>query len=223
MAVGTTDGAVKYDVAMAMVWVEDGQEAAVDNANEAYAFASCRDCVTVAIAFQVVVIVGQADVVVPENVSAAVNYDCFECITAAVAKQLVVTVDALPGEDQVVALADIWADLAEFAATIPTLPLDELLTRLEDYEEQIKQVLTGAVAEAPSAGTTTDATATPGAEPTTSPTGEATDDPSASPTGTASEPTPSGSATPTEPAPSTTAAEPTPTAEASSPGGEASP
>jgi putative peptide zinc metalloprotease protein len=209
MAVNTDDGSVTYDVAMAMVWVQDGEQDAVDNTNEAYAFASCQDCVTVAVAFQVVVIVGQADVVVPKNVSAAVNYDCFECITAAIAKQLVVTVDTLPGEDQVVALSDIWADLAKFAATIPTLSLDELLTKLEEFEEQIKQVLTGAVEQAPPAPAPSQ---TSSAAPSQDPSATPADDPSTPATTESSDPTPTESATPTE---EPSAAETTPVAEES--------
>src|SRR3990170_3780935 len=97
LAVNTTDHSVTYEVAIAWVWATDDP---VLNVNEAYAFASCSDCVTVAVAFQVVVIVGSADVVVPQNLSGALNYDCFRCITTAIASQLVVTVDSLPGVEQ---------------------------------------------------------------------------------------------------------------------------
>ncbi len=139
LAVNTTPGTAAYDVAVAMVWVTGDDP--VLNTNEAYAFAKCSDCVTVAVAFQVVVIVGEANVVVPQNLSAAVNYDCFECITAAIASQLVVTVDALPSAEKQVALADVWSDLSAFAASIPTLPLADVITRLEDYKQQIATIL----------------------------------------------------------------------------------
>ena len=65
----------------------------VGHRNEAYAFASCTDCAAVAVGFQVVLIVGQADVVVPENLSAAANYNCVRCLTYALASQLVLTLD----------------------------------------------------------------------------------------------------------------------------------
>ena len=55
LAVNTEDGSVRYDVTFALVWAD---EDTVVNRNEAYAFASCRDCRTVAVAFQVVLIVG---------------------------------------------------------------------------------------------------------------------------------------------------------------------
>ena len=47
----------EYDVAMAMVWVEGDQAL---NTNEAVALSSCSNCVSVAVAFQVVVIVGDS-------------------------------------------------------------------------------------------------------------------------------------------------------------------
>ena len=83
LAVNTGDGSNHYDVAFALVWADEGE---VLQRNEAYALASCADCRTVAIAFQVVLVVGQADVVVPQNISAAVNYDCVRCLTLAVAR-----------------------------------------------------------------------------------------------------------------------------------------
>ena len=60
-----------YDVAFALVWADGTSD--VQNTNEAYALASCSACTTVAVGFQVVLVLGQANVVVPENLSAAVN------------------------------------------------------------------------------------------------------------------------------------------------------
>ena len=159
LAVNTTDRSVTYDVAIAWVWATD--EAPVLNVNEAYAFASCSDCVTVAVAFQVVIIVGSSEVVVPQNLSAAVNYDCFECITAAIASQLVITVDSLPGVEQQIALAQLWDEISAFAASIPTLPLADVIARLEAYKEEIVSILATAPLSAPSS------TAVPLASPTT--------------------------------------------------------
>lgn len=174
LAVNTTDGSASYDVAVAMVWVTDADP--VLNVNEAYAFASCSDCVTVAVAFQVVVIVGSADVVVPQNLSAAVNYDCFRCITASIASQLVVTVASLPGVEQQMALAEVWNDINSFAASIPTLPVADVIAKLESYKEQIVAILgvppasAPSLTLAPSPSPTTWASATPSATPRTSPT-----------------------------------------------------
>jgi putative peptide zinc metalloprotease protein len=216
LAVNTTDNSVTYEVAIAMVWVTG--EDPVLNVNEAYAFASCSDCVTVAVAFQVVVIVGSASVVVPQNLSAAVNYDCFECITASIASQLVVTVDDLPGVEQQIALADLWEDLMAFAATIPTLPLAEVIAQFEDYKEQILEILGVAPLAAPSptplpsASPTTSATASPGAAPSS---GSAL--PTASPASSPPAVVPSGTPSPeATPVPGSTSPSPTPSASPSS-------
>ena len=89
LAVATKDGSVTYDLAFALVWAE-GDE--VLNVNEAHAYASCSDCVAVAVAFQVVLIMDDAQVVVPQNLAVSANYDCYRCITAAIASQLVLSV-----------------------------------------------------------------------------------------------------------------------------------
>jgi putative peptide zinc metalloprotease protein len=97
LAVNTGDGTVVYDVAVALVWVKDGEVA--DNRNQAYALASCTSCTTVAVAFQVVLIVGQTDVVAPVNVAVAANGGCLRCVTTALAVQLVVTLREMPSEE----------------------------------------------------------------------------------------------------------------------------
>jgi putative peptide zinc metalloprotease protein len=212
MAVNTTDGSTKYDVAFALVWA-DGDT--VTNTNEAYALASCTDCRTVAVAFQVVLIVGQADVVVPQNIAAAVNYSCVECVTQALATQLVVTLSGPLGEDTMAQLAALWKEIAAFGATISDVPLSEVRSRLSDYERQILAVLDtdpAFTAPSPSASTTTTpATATP-----TSSTATASAD--TSPTG-ASGATPSASSTST----GAGEASPAPSPSSSSPGTVASP
>jgi putative peptide zinc metalloprotease protein len=201
--VNTTDGTTSYDVAMAMVWVTDDEP--VLNTNEAYAFASCTDCVTVAVAFQVVVIVGSADVVIPQNLSAAVNYECFECITAAIAHQLVVTVESLPGVEEQIALAEIWDEIGEFADAIPTLPLAEVIARLEEYKEQIVSILGVAPAVDPEASPSAPPGEDPDATPSPDASAAATPEPTASPAPAAPDTTPAPT---TELTPSPT---PTPT------------
>ena len=54
-----SDGGVTYDIAYAVVTVKDGAD--VDQRNGAYALASCKACTTVAVSFQVVLVVGQSD------------------------------------------------------------------------------------------------------------------------------------------------------------------
>ena len=63
LAVNTTDSTVSYDMAFALVWVED--DSAALNTNEAYAFASCTNCAAVAVGFQVVLVAGDNHVAAP--------------------------------------------------------------------------------------------------------------------------------------------------------------
>jgi putative peptide zinc metalloprotease protein len=134
LAVNTTDGSVKYDVSFSLVWA-DGSTAL--NKNEAYAFASCSDCRTVAVAFQVVLVAGQVDVVVPQNLSGALNYACVRCVTQALATQLVVSVPGELTNAQNAQLAAVWKQLQAFGAHIQDVPLAELQSRLNDFEQQI--------------------------------------------------------------------------------------
>ena len=71
----------------------------VDNENSAYALASCDGCTTLAVSFQLVLVVGQSDRIMPINVAEALNLDCPACITTAIAKQIVVSVTSAPSEE----------------------------------------------------------------------------------------------------------------------------
>jgi putative peptide zinc metalloprotease protein len=169
LAVNTTDGSVKYDVSFSLVWA-DGSTAL--NKNEAYAFASCTDCRTVAVAFQVVLVAGQVDVVVPQNLSGALNYACVRCVTQALATQLVVSVPGALTDDQNAQLAAVWKELQAFGAHIQDVPLAELQSRLSDFEQQILGIV------APDAGSGA-STPTTGADPS----GAATSAPATGSTG----------------------------------------
>ena len=139
LAVNTTDDTVVYDLAFAMIWV-DGEEP-VTNTNEAYAAASCEDCAAVAISFQVVLVVGDADTVVPANLATAVNYNCVRCLTYALASQLVVTLDGPLSDEGMAALRDLWAEIAAYAGSIPGRSLSELQGALEDFQDRILEVI----------------------------------------------------------------------------------
>jgi putative peptide zinc metalloprotease protein len=138
LAVNTTDGGTVYDVAFALVWADDDT---VLNTNEAYALASCEGCRTVAVAFQVVLVVGSADVVVPQNLSAAVNYGCVECVTVALAQQLVVTVPEALDAQSLAELEALWREIAAFGGNLEDVPLSEIQARLEDFERQVLAVV----------------------------------------------------------------------------------
>lgn len=212
LAVNTTDGSTVYDVAFALVWADDDT---VLNTNEAYALASCAGCRTVAVAFQVVLVVGSADVVVPQNLSGAVNYACVECVTTAVARQLVVSVPEALDAATMAELEALWQEIAAFGASLEDLPLSEIQARLTDYEQQILTVLgvdpSAASTSTPSATSGT-ATGEPSAtspaagtsgtvapEPTdgaTAPDSTATATSTASPTVSAAEPETTGTSSP---------------------------
>jgi putative peptide zinc metalloprotease protein len=155
LAVNTEDGSVAYDVSFALVWADEDTAL---NTNEAYAFASCRDCRTVAVAFQVVLLVGSVDVVVPQNLAAAVNYACIECVTYALATQLVVSLPGELSDEATRELEAIWAELRAFGERIEDVPLAELRDRLTEFEVRILDVVrehgTEEAAVTPDAGST---------------------------------------------------------------------
>ncbi len=206
LAVNTTNGSTVYDVAFALVWA-DGSTVA--NTNEAYAFASCTACQTVAVAFQVILIVGHADVIVPQNLSGAVNYSCRECLTEALATQLVLTLNGPLTEQSMAQLNAVWAEIASFGATLQGLPLTELQGRIADYEKRILAIVQADPSATPATGNAATGTATSTATATPVPSGGAT----------SSTPTRGGSATaPGSPATSTAAVTSGPTSTAATTG-----
>ena len=90
VAVNTEDGASVFRLAFSVRMVANG---VIDEKNTAYALASCTDCQTVALAFQVILVWNNPDVVVPENVALAYNDQCVECLTYASATQIVLGFD----------------------------------------------------------------------------------------------------------------------------------
>ena len=183
LAINTEDGSSVYDVAFALVWA-DGTDA--QQRNEAYALASCTDCRTVAVGFQVVLIVGQADVVVPQNIAAAVNYSCVECVTYALAKQLVLTLPGALSADGRAEIARLWAQLQEFGARIEDVPLNQIQAELNKFEQAIRAVVereAGSVTGESDSDSDGDGTA-PGSGPTAGstadPDGESTSEPGSS-------------------------------------------
>jgi putative peptide zinc metalloprotease protein len=218
LAVATTDGAVAYDVAFALVWATGDQ---VLNVNEAHAYASCTDCVAVAVAFQVVLVLDDARVIVPQNLAVAASYDCYRCITAAIAQQLVLSVGDDPDDQQLLALGAVWDRLVEFARTITSYSLTEVTDRLDDFEAEVVQILGSAPPLEPEPDTTTTLEPSPTPTAVPSPTASSTSG-SLSPTGspTTSSPSATGegtsSSTTSAPDPTSTASA-TPDADAASP------
>lgn len=92
VAVNTRDGADVFRLAFSIRRV---MSETVDTANAAAAVASCTDCQTVAIAFQVLLVFSDPEVVTPENLALAMNVECTLCDTLASAYQLVLTTDGV--------------------------------------------------------------------------------------------------------------------------------
>ena len=204
MAVNTTDGSSLYDVAFALVWA-DGTDA--QQRNEAYAFASCTACRTVAVGFQVVLIVGQADVVVPENIAAAVNYECVLCVTYALAKQLVLTLPDALSPAAMSELNRVWAQLLAFGDHIQDVPLSQIHATLDDFAQAIKTIVEqdagstasdgqGGSGGDPGSGSVPGSTTAPGDAGTTGP-GAGTDPSSEPTTGPTTDPSAPASTDPT--------------------------
>ncbi|MBV9823637.1 MAG: hypothetical protein JO144_15500 [Actinobacteria bacterium] len=138
LAVNTTDGSVVYDVAFALVWADSDT---VLNKNEAYAFASCKACRTTAVSFQVVLIVGNAHVVVPQNISAAVNYDCLACVTQALAVQLVLSLPGTPSAAEKADIDALWQQIQAFAGQLQGLSYAQIHAKLNGYQQQLAAIV----------------------------------------------------------------------------------
>ncbi len=162
LAVATRDGSVVYDVAFALVTTSKD---VVLNRNEAYAFASCRDCAAVAISFQVVLVVGHAQVIAPQNLSAAVNDNCVRCVAAAMAVQLDLRLSSRPDASAAAQLRALWSRIQTFSRRLRSLPLSAVRARLEGYERQVLQILRPYAAASSTAATS----ASPSGSPSPSP------------------------------------------------------
>ena len=183
LAVNTRDGATVYQVAYSLITVRDG--APVDETNSAYALARCRHCTTVAVSFQVVLVVGHSDRVGPINAAGTLNYDCPACDTTAVADQLVVTLTSQPSK---ALTAELQADLQRLDAirqlgsgASPATIASEVAAVQNQIQDQLAR--SGLVSGTPSSsvhattGSTTTVPPPAGASPTTTPgaaTGDAT-------------------------------------------------
>jgi putative peptide zinc metalloprotease protein len=234
-SVNTVDDSVVTDLAVSWAIVTAGE---VDDRNEAWALASCEDCVTRAVAFQLLLLVGDLDVVTPVNSAVAANYECTRCTTEAIATQLVISLTGMPSpaaqqliEDAMQRLKSLEADLDELssgqvyyvlqatqAEIIAILENDGVIPdlTLTDAEDSLA---VAADAGAPEPGSTSagEPSATPTGEP--SPTSEASATPTGEPSPT-SEPTTAESSEPSPTATPTAGSEPsateaTPTAEPS--------
>lgn len=170
LAVNTRNNSSVYDVAFALVWANGDS---VLNKNEAYAFASCSHCKAEAISFQVILIVGHANVIVPQNISAAVNYNCIVCVTQALAVQLVLTLPTAPTAQEIRDINALWRQIQAWSKHIRDLPFAVIHARLERYEQQIVAIITKDSGGVAPGVVSPSATASPSAPPSDSAGGQA--------------------------------------------------
>ena len=76
VAVNQKDGSSLFKFAFDIRRVMNG---VVDQGNAAVAYSSCEECQTVAVAIQLILIMSDPDVVSPENLALAINYECTLC------------------------------------------------------------------------------------------------------------------------------------------------
>ncbi|MGH2756345.1 MAG: hypothetical protein ACRDI3_00990 [Actinomycetota bacterium] len=198
VAINERDGSSVFRLSFTVLRISGNE---ITPMNVALAVGRCSDCLTVAIALQVVVVLGDAETIAPVNVAAAINENCLRCLTAAAAYQLVATSPESfkftnETKEELRDLREAFEDLLE-----SELPLDQLLA---EADALASQVFTLVLSEIESGGRVT------GNEKDTDIDGGASPSPSGSPTPT-EEPTPSSSPSPDESSPNESPSpEPTP-------------
>ena len=206
VAVNTQDGASVFRLAFSIRRVADG---VVDQTNTAVALASCSDCQTVALAFQVVLVRGDADVVAPENLAFAYNQQCVECVTYASATQIVLGFDGnvrftSDGYRRLTTLRKTLRELEDRAAE---LSLVELNAEVQAAKAELLDILaTQTVVQEPAPPEETTTTSTTSASTTS--TTSSGDTPDEDETTTTTEETTTTSTSTTEPETTTTTAAP---------------
>ncbi|HET9769756.1 MAG TPA: hypothetical protein VFS16_02615 [Acidimicrobiia bacterium] len=211
VAVNTGDGASIFRLAFSVRRVANG---VIDETNSAYALASCVDCQTVALAFQVVLALGDVDVAVPENRAVAYNDQCVECVTYASATQIVLGFDrparfTAEGRQRLTALHRLLRSLEERAAT---LSVTELNAEVQAAKAELVAILERELVEVPAppspGGTApaSDAVGPPGEDgsSTTTTTAGPTTTTAPSPTSSSSTSTTTTTSTSNDPEPVTT-------------------
>ncbi len=165
LAVNTTNGGVKYDVAYSLVTVKNG--APVTNTNSAYALANCQACTTVAVSFQVVLVIGESKDIAPIDAAGALNYDCPACTTTAIADQIVITLKSQPSQALLNQLQQSLRQLNALptlgANGTPSAVISQVTTVQQEVENELNQ--SGLIANPPKS---TSSSATPSSSSSTS-------------------------------------------------------
>jgi len=139
LAANVEDGSEVWDIASSLQLISGSD--AVDNTNEAYAFADCADCRTGAIAFQIVLILGYVDDILPWNTALALNYDCERCQTYALAYQIVFTLAEAPTAELIAELEQALRRVDRLATQAPSMTILEIIGVLEGVREDVLAAL----------------------------------------------------------------------------------
>ncbi|MEA2322056.1 MAG: putative peptide zinc metalloprotease protein [Solirubrobacteraceae bacterium] len=223
VAVNTTDGTTVFELAFDIRKVTSE---VVDQTNTAIAYSSCKECRTVAISIQILLVQGSPTTVTPQNVAVAVNDQCTLCDSLALAYQFAVG----GGAEPVTLTPRGWFQLFKIKRELNRLPVQqltdaEITTRVNALMDQVGTILDTELTTRPRRpqrrddererappGTQT----TPPAQTAPGDTTPATTPGETAPAAPPPETTP-GQATPTETTPATTAA-PAPTDTTAQPG-----
>jgi putative peptide zinc metalloprotease protein len=138
VAINTKDGSELFKFAFQ---VRRTMKDVVDHTNAAVAYASCTECTTVAIAFQVVLAGGSPTTVTPTNIALAINEQCASCLTAAFAYQFVTAGEGPyrltpDGRRRIAALRKKLRSLENIELT-----LDELAATLDEAKAELGDIL----------------------------------------------------------------------------------
>jgi putative peptide zinc metalloprotease protein len=219
VATNTKDGGVVYDVAYALVTVTGG--ANVTNTNSAFALAHCKACTTVAVSFQLVLIVGSSHIIAPINAAGALNYNCPACMTTALADQIIVTLKAQPSQQLLDTLTGYLKQLNALPALGAAGTPSAVAAEVGTVQKEIDSALQGSGLEAnppnsiSSSGSTSTTPAGTSSTTTPAPTTSTSSSSATTPAPTSSTPT---SASPTGTSPTSTSTTPTSTPSTSTTG-----
>jgi putative peptide zinc metalloprotease protein len=138
IAINTKDGADIFRLAFKIV---RANQEVIDQSNAAVAFNSCEECSSIAIAFQIVLIFSDPDVVTSENIALAMNLECDACVAFASAYQWLLTTDGpvhFTAEGNL-RLAELRKQLRELLQS--DLTLEQLTAELERIKNEIADIL----------------------------------------------------------------------------------
>jgi putative peptide zinc metalloprotease protein len=143
VAINTKDGKSIFDFAFSIRRVAGD---VVDETNAAVAYNECEECRAVAVAIQIVLVVGHPSVVTPTNLAVAVNYQCTLCESLAMAYQFVIGVPAGFdfSKDALEEIRRIRQEIKRLGKE--DLPLDELRTRIDALADRLRTILRDEIA-----------------------------------------------------------------------------